>query len=159
MKTHYTYRVIVDSDVQKKYNFRQPLQFQFYVMVYLNDPNGWNSRGYSFELVDFNEDVTIHLASPDTIESRCGLPKDLSCAELGGKQMYLNAQRWFYGSKESKLDLENYRQYMVSHEIGHILGFDHKKCPCVNCPAPIMMQQTLGIGKCIPNTKITKNDG
>jgi predicted Zn-dependent protease len=71
--------------------------------------------------------------------------------------MYLNSERWFYGSKESKLRLDDYRQYMVSHEIGHILGFDHEKCPCRSCKAPIMMQQTLGIGKCIPNTKITKH--
>lgn len=71
--------------------------------------------------------------------------------------MYLNADRWFRGSKASKLTLDNYRQYMVSHEIGHILGFDHKKCPCEGCKAPIMMQQTLGIGKCIPNTKVTND--
>ena len=54
----------------------------------------------------------------------------------------------------SKLSLEDYRQYMVSHEIGHILGHEHVKCPCVGCKAPIMMQQTLGIGKCQPNTNV-----
>ena len=68
--------------------------------------------------------------------------------------MYLNADRWFHGAAASKLSLTDYRQYMVSHEIGHILGHDHKKCPCKNCPAPIMMQQTLGIGECKPSTKV-----
>ena len=70
--------------------------------------------------------------------------------------MYLNYDRWINGSPASKLDLEDYRQYMVSHEIGHILGKGHKKCPCKGCHAPIMMQQTLGIEQCIPNINVKK---
>jgi hypothetical protein len=152
MKRHYKIRVVVDEDVEKKYSIRFPAQIEFYVTAYLNDPNGW---GHFFEPVSMNEDVLIRLASPATIEKKCGVPSTLSCAELGGNHMYLNADRWFHGSKASKLSLENYRQYMVSHEIGHILGFEHELCPCPGCKAPIMMQQTLGIGKCIPNTKVT----
>ncbi len=155
MKKHYKFRVIVDDDVVKKYLIRDPSQIETYVTIYLNDPDGWNSKGYDFEPVSRNEDVLIRLSMPNTIDMICGLSKNLSCAELGGHNMYLNAYRWFHGSEDSKLNLESYRQYMVSHEIGHILGFNHKKCPCVGCKAPIMMQQTLGIGKCIPNTKIT----
>lgn len=149
MKRHYKFRTIIDSGI------KHDPHFELYVTAYLNDPDGWTSKGYSFEPVSSNEDVLIRLSSPKTIKEQCGVPSNLSCAELGGKHMYLNSERWMNGSKASKLDLENYRQYMVSHEIGHILGFDHKQCPCVGCNAPIMMQQTLGIGKCIPNTKIT----
>lgn len=154
MKKHYRFRTTVDKDVQEKYHVRFPAQFEFYITAYLNHPNGWSSKGYFFEPVFQNEDVDIHLSSPKTIVNKCGLPNNLSCAELGGKYVYLNADRWYHGSKESKLNLEDYRQYMVSHEIGHILGFEHEECPCVGCKAPIMMQQTLGIGKCIPNTKV-----
>lgn len=155
MKRHYKFRVLVDDDVQKKYQIRFPSQIEFYVTAYLNDPDGWSSRGYSFEPVSVNEDVLIRLVSPKTIEKECGLPSNLSCAVLNGRDMYLNSERWYHGSKASKLALDDYRQYMVSHEIGHILGFDHEQCPCAGCKAPIMLQQTLGIGKCIPNTKIT----
>lgn len=42
--------------------------------------------------------------------------------------------------------------------MGHILGYDHVKCPGKGHPAPIMMQQTLGIGECSPNTKLTAKD-
>lgn len=150
MKKIYTFKTSVDDDV-KFYSS----EFEFLVSVYLNDPDGWTSKGYSFELVDSTPDVHIRLVSPSTIEKECGQPKDLSCAILGGDKMFLNSYRWLHGSKKSGLDLENYRQYMVSHEIGHILGFEHQTCPCVGCRAPIMMQQTVGIGKCIPNTKIT----
>ena len=155
MKRHYKFRVMVDEDVRRKYNIRFPAQIEFFVTAYLNDPDGWSTKGYSFEPVLSNEDVLIRLASPKTVEEKCGVPANLSCAEMNGKHMYLNADRWFHGSKASKLGLEDYRQYMVSHEIGHILGFEHKACPCAGCKAPIMMQQTLGIGKCNPNTKIT----
>lgn len=157
MKRYYKVRVVVDEDVRQEHTVRLPAQIEFYIISYLNDPDGWASRGYFFEPVSSNEDVFIRLASPRTIEDKCGIPSNLSCAELGGRNMYLNADRWFRGSKASKLTLDNYRQYMVSHEIGHILGFDHKKCPCEGCKAPIMMQQTLGIGKCIPNTKVTND--
>lgn len=144
------YRFFVDADVAKKYSMQNAA---FLVNVYLNDPHGWASKGYVFEEVSANENVFIRMSSPRTIHSICDDGK-LSCAELGGKHMYLNAERWMHGSASSKLSLENYRQYMVSHEIGHILGYDHETCPCVGCAAPIMMQQTLGIGKCKPNTKV-----
>jgi len=146
-------KVVVDSDVEKKYSI--PLgQIEFYVVTYLNDPDGWSKKGYFFEPVSFNQDVTIHLSSQPTIDKECGLDGKLSCAELGGKKVWLNSERWYHGSSKSKLSLDNYRQYMVSHEIGHILGFDHTQCPCKNCPAPIMMQQTKGIGQCKPNTTV-----
>jgi hypothetical protein len=151
-----TIKVVIsaDEDVIQKYSIRNPAQIEFYVTTYLNDPDGWAKKGYFFIPVEAHGDVIIRLSSPETIEKKCGLPKGLSCAEMGGKHMYLNSERWFHGSSKSKLSLDNYRQYMVSHEIGHILGFDHSECPCVGCPAPIMMQQTLGIGKCKPSTKV-----
>jgi hypothetical protein len=82
---------------------------------------------------------------PATIAKKCN-NENLSCAELGGRHVWLNAVRWFHGAPKSKLSLENYRQYMISHEIGHILGFDHKKCPCKGCLAPIMVQQLWELG-------------
>jgi hypothetical protein len=154
MKKHLRVKVRIDKDVQEKYSVRIPVQIEFYIVAYLNDPDGWSTKGYFFEPVEDREDVSIRLVTPATIERKCGQPRNLSCAELGGRYMYVNADRWFHGSAESKLSLDNYRQYLVSHEIGHILGYDHDTCPCIGCKAPVMMQQTLGIGKCIPNTKV-----
>lgn len=147
------YKFSIDDDVMKTYDIRVPSQIGFYVMAYLNHPNGWSTHGYFFEPVKSGESVYIRLSSSQTIQQQCGNGK-LSCAELGGSFMYLNSERWFHGSVESKLTLDDYRQYMVSHEIGHILGYDHVKCPCVGCKAPVMMQQTIGIGKCKPNTSV-----
>jgi hypothetical protein len=154
MGKHIRVKISVDLDVRQKYNISIPAQVEFYIVAYLNDPDGWATKGYFFEPVTENPNVIIRLVSPSVIKKECGLPSNLSCAELHGRHMYLNAERWFHGSKESKLNLSDYRQYMVSHEIGHILGYEHEECPCKGCKAPVMLQQTLGIGKCIPNTKV-----
>ena len=146
------YTARVDPDVR----FPQAM-FVELIQIYLADPDGWEAHGYHFELVSNAPDVEIRLVSPENITKVCGLPSNLSCAELNGKHLYLNAKRWLYGSAKSGQSLEGYRQYVVSHEMGHILGYDHVKCPGSG-PAPIMVQQTLGIGQCTPNTKITPLD-
>lgn len=147
------YTTVVDADV------RYPAEtFAREVAVYLADPDGWESQGYTFEEVDTGAAVVIHLASPATIQKMGCKTAELSCAEVGGRTMLLNATRWTQGAAPSRLPLYDYRQYMVSHEMGHILGHDHVECPGPGQPAPIMLQQTLGIGKCTPNTKITKMD-
>lgn len=148
-----TYTSAVDPDVQYPAK-----QFANDLLMYLSDPDGWVSRGYEFVPVTRNPQVHIRLSSPATIQkSGCG-DGTLSCAELGGHRMYLNAYRWTNGAPASKLPLDDYRQYMVSHEMGHILGHDHVKCPGPGHPAPIMMQQTVSIGSCSPNTKLTGVD-
>jgi len=147
-------KITVDDDVVRKYKITHTSQIIFLILVYLNDPDGWGKRGYYFEGVLNGEKVHIRVSSNETITSECGLDKNLSCAILGGNKIWLNAERWFHGSSKSKLSLDDYRQYMVSHEMGHILGHEHSKCPCKGCKAPIMMQQTLGIGQCKPNTSV-----
>jgi hypothetical protein len=151
-----TFSSKIDDDVKKQYKLynSEERQYDFYLMLYLNSPDGWSTKGYFFDPVLRDPKIEIRLSSSKTITNICGLEGKLSCAELGGRKVYLNADRWFNGSSESKLDLENYRQYMVSHEIGHILGYDHTDCPCPGCKAPIMMQQTKGIKSCKPNTKV-----
>ena len=73
--------------------------------------------------------------------------------------MHINAHRWTGGPVVRQArSLDDYRQYVVSHEMGHVLGFDHVACPGDGQAAPIMMQQTLGVGSCAPNTKLTAID-
>jgi len=148
---HIRYSLTVDRDVDTRYSLGTS-DFRQQVHTLLNDPHGWTKFGYRFSLGS-KPNVRIRLSSPATIQAICG-DGSLSCAELGGRNMYLNADRWMHGSPASKLPLKKYRQYMVSHEIGHILGYDHTGCPCAGCLAPIMMQQTKGIGKCRPNTSV-----
>jgi hypothetical protein len=147
-------KISIDADVIKKYKIHDTAVIVYLILVYLNDPQGWGKHKYWFEETSYGEKVHIRLSSTETISKECGLEGHLSCAILGGNKMWLNAERWFHGSPKSKLSLDDYRQYMVSHEMGHILGHEHKTCPCKGCRAPIMMQQTLGIGQCKPNTSV-----
>jgi hypothetical protein len=126
----------------------------------LDDPSGWKSRGYKFRPVKKDEKprMTIILSSPRTLRDNGCKDENLSCAILNGGKVWINAMRWTLGATPSKQNLEGYRQYVISHEVGHALGYDHVDCPGDHEPAPIMMQQTLGIGKCEPNTKLTSAD-
>lgn len=148
MKTVY-YRTSVDPDV--KYSDDR---FAKEIAIYLADPDGW-AQLYTF--VEHPHGKHIRLCQPMTLKVEGCKDDALSCAILGGDQIWLNFDRWMHGSKASRLPLERYRQYMVTHEMGHSLGYDHVHCPGGG-PAPLMMQQTLGIGKCTPNTKLTATD-
>lgn len=144
-------RTVIDPDVQY-----DATTFHNEVLIYLADPDGW-AQFYSFVDAPKGPAKVIHLASPTTLRTNGCKDGRLSCATLGGTEIWLNADRWIHGAPASRLSLDAYRQYMVSHEMGHSLGHDHVKCPGSG-PVPVMVQQTLGIGACTPNTKLTKYD-
>jgi hypothetical protein len=151
MKTvHFRTQVYPDVNYSDE-KFRQD------VTIYLNDPDGW-SRFYKFVYAPRGPAKEISLCNPASIKAKGCNEDDLSCAVLGGKDIWLNADRWLHGSTASGLPLDQYRQYMVSHEMGHSLGYEHAKCPGRGFPAPIMLQQTRGIGECSPNTRVTDSD-
>ena len=146
------FRTSVDPDV----NYSDE-QFRQEVTIYLHDPDGW-AQFHEFVYAPTGPAKHIRLSHPRTLKTNGCKEDRLSCAILGGTEIWLNSERWIHGAKASQLPLEEYRQYMVSHEMGHSLGYDHVTCPAPGMPAPIMLQQTLGIGKCSPNTKVTQKD-
>ena len=48
-----------------------------------------------------------------------------------------------------KYNIHEYRTYVLLHECGHALGLGHREC--TGGPAPIMLQQTRGLGECTKN--------
>jgi hypothetical protein len=120
----------------------------------LSDPRGWTSAdGISLQRVTGEEPaMTITLATPATTDMLCyplDTDGDVSCAQEG--RAIINVKRWTEGAAPSELPLGSYREYLVSHEIGHVLGHHHETCPGPGVLAPVMVQQTLGIAPCAPN--------
>lgn len=120
----------------------------------LSDPRGWTVQdGVGLQRVTgAGADFVVTLATPDTVDLLCAplnTEGRVSCAQEG--HAIINVLRWDEGSAKSGLSLGDYRDYVISHEVGHVLGHSHVECPGPGVPAPVMMQQTHGIGECSPN--------
>jgi len=133
-----------------------PPDFAAEVDRILADPRGWTHDGSrSLQRID---DVTapgfrVILATPATTDELCAPLRTnaiFSCFNHGAA--VINLDRWNLGAEaQSGLPLPEYRNYVISHEVGHALGHGHVGCPAPGAPAPVMMQQTKGIEGCAPN--------
>lgn len=117
----------------------------------LGDGRGWTSGAqYSFRRTK-TAPLRVVLASPATTDRLCAPLQtrgEVSCRN--GNNVVINAKRWVKGVRYYD-DLKQYRHYVINHEVGHALGFGHVTCPAPGQPAPVMLQQTLGLGGCAAN--------
>lgn len=123
------------------------------VMATLNDPRGWGADGsLSFARTDGDAEMRVILASPATVDDLCA-PLDtggeVSCGTNG--RAVLNLRRWVLATAEYAADKAAYRQYLVNHEVGHLLGHRHERCPGAGQRAPLMQQQSYKAAPCTPN--------
>lgn len=129
-----------------------PEVFAESVLATLNDPRGWNAAdGSTFAWTDSDRyDARVVLASPGTTDRLC-LPLDtigeLSCGIE--ETAVLNFKRWAKGSQAWE-STERYRQYLVNHEVGHVIGYHHDVCAGEGEHATVMVQQTTTTSGCIP---------
>jgi hypothetical protein len=136
------YKVSIRPNINKNLKI-----FTKTVNTILNDKRGW---GIKCVLDDTNYDFEITLVSGEDIKNDCGFG-NLSCVnDIGGDKIFINNNRWSKGAKASRLNLKDYRCYLVSHEISHLLNQTHVK-PIKNKRTPVLVQHTLGIGEGLPN--------
>jgi predicted Zn-dependent protease len=94
----------------------------------------------------------VSLVSPGSMEKYCpgvGTGGYTSCRY--GERAVINLARWATAVPHYDGDIETYRHYVVNHEVGHALGNGHVDCPGPGQPAPVMLQQTLGLEGCVKN--------
>lgn len=127
--------------------------FEAVVEATLSDARGWSRAGFRLVRRD-DAPYLIVLAEGPEVDRLC-LPHDTygeySCQRR--EVVALNAERWREATPKWTGDLGTYRQMLVNHEVGHLLGQPHPRvqCPAVGRPAPLMAQQSTELDGCLPN--------
>ena len=135
----------------------------------LRRKGGWDQWGITFVPVYPDESgasalrkrlsryVTVQLCSNNTIAKFGAEFEGMSVADCYHKLIRINLDRWRTGPKPptSTMPLQDYRQYVILHEVGHILSqcspLHHQTQCAPDGRAPVMMQQTNGVGNCAWN--------
>jgi len=125
------------------------------VMATLNDPRSWGGDGsVTFARTDGPADIRVVLASPQKVDAMCApLTTDgrYSCGRNG--HAAINHDRWVNATEEylEVSDVTTYRRYVVNHEVGHLLGHQHRSCPAAGERAHVMQQQSVQVAPCTAN--------
>ena len=131
-----------------------PLNFAIRVNSILSSPRSWSGKmqlKFAYTTPDLAK-LRILLASPKTVDRRCRPLRTnsiFSCRT--GSDVMINVRRWNEGARSWNSSLNQYRAYLINHEVGHFLGQGHARCRKRGALAPVMMQQTKSSGGCKSN--------
>ena len=115
---------------------------------------GWTAAGkHAFQhLASDVPALSILIAAPETVDRLCApLNTEGYFSCRNGRRAVLNVERWKAGVPHWTGSLEEYRAYLINHEVGHYLGMGHVTCPEQGAPAPVMQQQSIDLMGCVPN--------
>ena len=135
--------------------------FMLDVHSILEDDQGWKKSGITFcPAMGNHPDFDIILALPDEVDRLCDPIKtngEVSCAHYESGVAVINYERWTKATPAWK-ELEDYRRYVINHEVGHLLGMDHRHRCTKSGKAPLMMQQSRKKVKCETNSLPTSHE-
>lgn len=125
-----------------------------------DDPRGWRGLGVRFERVRRGGDFTLVLAQAAKVTSFSSVCSTTWSCRVG-RFVIINQTRWKRASPawtDYGRSRRDYRHMVVNHETGHWLGRGHLGCPAPGRPAPVMMQQSKGLGGCKANPWPTRSE-
>lgn len=128
--------------------------FQQEVSSILYDEKGWGSYEYIFtDMKNFPQrlDTLSIILTPEDITDSFTGTTGFSICLCGTNQpnvILINEKNWETGGN-SKMNIKDYRKYVIYHEVGHYLGFFHPTHETVmkvtkEKKGSIMMQMTRG---------------
>ena len=132
-----------------------PRPFVKEATTYLMHKRGRNSKGFHIQPGSKHEaGVWIYLGSPEEMEQRYGMHKHLKGLSVTDSRsspiiIDIHSGNWTNPPSKFKGSQQEYRAYLINHEMGHALGFGHTKLGKGKCQ--LMAQQTKGTQGCIPN--------
>jgi len=143
--------VVIRYRVERHTDDQATANFQAVVDATLHDARGWTRAGFVFQQAD-DAPYTILLGEGPEVQQACR-PYDTygkySCQI--GPLVAITADRWRFATPEWTGDLDAYRQMVLDHEVGHLLGLHHRPCPGPGKTAPVMLPQSTELHGCLPN--------
>ncbi|MDN4160356.1 DUF3152 domain-containing protein [Nocardioides abyssi] len=114
------------------------------------DARGWRGSGVRFVPVRRGGSFTLVLAAAGEVPRFSPVcSAQWSCRV--GRYVVINQERWKHASpawNAARGALRDYRHMVVNHETGHWLGRGHASCGGAGQLAPVMQQQSKGLGGC-----------